>query len=335
MRNCSMIYKQLLQFAIGIFLGIIITLALIPRSFIESSNSQSSKANQDQKTNSKYINASQINSITTKDISVELKQHDINHTVIDTGAPSAAVWHQRFGEFNDNTKNTTPFPTNKKFGNNKNKQKNIIVNDKSEDITVENYSNDKKKNKRSRKSNKNKQTDLDVNTNSISSQQSPPLSASSTNTDTSIDTLTSATVIATNTNSNGTIIIDFFNAKTGQRYTGPTDTASLIALLSLSPPQWLPYPPLIPYHSQAAQLPILPPYVPSLQYVQKLYSLPAIIHLNSTYSSTSSSTNQQSLTSSTILNPGLTSSTPPLIRPLPNMTLQRAKHEEENLKLHM
>ena len=332
MRNCSMIYKQLLQFAIGIFLGIIITLALIPRFFIESSNSQSSKANQDQKTNSKYINTSQINSIKTKDISVELKQHDINHTVIDTGAPSAAVWHHRFSEFNDNTKNTTPFPTNKKFGNNENKQKNIIVNDKSEDGLVDSYLNDKKKKKRNRKSNKTKQTDLDADTNSISSQQSSPTSESSstTTTDTSIDTSTSPT-----STTNDTITIDFFSAKTGQRYTGPTDTASLIALLSLSPPQWLPYPPLLPYHSQAYQLPIQPPYVPSLQYIQKLYSLPAIIHLNSTYSSTSSSSNQQPLTSSTILNTGIASSTLPLIRSLPNMTLQRAKHEEENLKLHM
>ena len=324
-----MIYKQLLQFAIGIFLGVIITLAFFSRSSVDNTNFQSPKANQDQKTNAKHT--SQINTIITKDKSLTLKKHDNNHTVVDTGAPSAAVWHQRFSEFNNQGKNSTPFPTNKKFGN-KNK---IDLADKSEDITVENYSNDKKKKKRSRKSNKNKQTDLDVNTNSISSQQSPPLSASSTNTDTSIDTLTSATAIATNTNSNGSITIDFFHAKTGQRYTGPTDTASLITLLSHCPPQWLPYPPLLPYHSQAHQLPIQPPYVPSLQYIQKLYSLPAIIHLNSTYSSTSSSSNQQPLTSSTILNPGRTSSTPPLIRPLPNMTLQRAKHEEENLKLHM
>ena len=326
-----MIYKQLLQFAIGIFLGVIITLAFISRSSVDNTNFQSPKANQDQKTNAKHT--SQISTTITKDKSVALQQNDNNQAVVDTGAPSAAVWHQRFSEFNDNTKNTTPFPTNKKFGN-KNKNKIDLI-DKSENITVDNYSNDKKKKKRSRKSNKNKQTDLDVSTNSISSQQSPPLSASSTNTDTSIETLTSATVIATNANSNGTITIDFFNAKTGQRYTGPTDTASLIALLSLSPPQWLPYPPLIPYHSQADQLPILPPYVPSLQYIQKLHSLPAILHLNSTYSSTSSAKNQLPLTPSNILNPVRTSSTLPLIHPLPNMTLQRAKHEEENLKLHM
>ena len=103
-------------------------------------------------------------------------------------------------------------------------------------------------------------------------------------------------------------VIDLFYSDTGKRYEGPVDDTSLKDLViprGNQPPRLLPYPPPVPYHSQALSPPLLPPYIPTLQGATALH------------------------------NSALFQEAKHLFRPLPNMTLQQAAHERDNLKLHL
>lgn len=156
---------------------------------------------------------------------------------------------------------------------------------------------------------------LPLNSATISTTDSPALtafSADSPSTDLPIesngrkrrkksDRVSSATTPTTR-------VIDLFYSDTGKRYEGPVDDTSLKDLVipkGNQPPRLLPYPPPVPYHSQALNPPLHPPYIPSLQGATALHSSTLFQEAKHLFS------------------------------PLPNMTLQQAAHERDNLKLHL
>lgn len=118
-----------------------------------------------------------------------------------------------------------------------------------------------------------------------------------------LDTFASATANSQSASFVPSTELDLFYINTGDRFTSAEGSPPVDQLLSSG--QVVPYPPLLPYHSQALREPVRPPYIPSLPSVTALRTHPLYDHLL------------------------------PLISPLPNMTLQKASHEQENLKLHL
>jgi hypothetical protein len=99
--------------------------------------------------------------------------------------------------------------------------------------------------------------------------------------------------------------IDLFDVNTGQRYLGNVIDINQIIDPVTSKPKLLPYPIPIFYHDQAYKPALSPPYVPSLETAKALH------------------------------NHRFFQNTKIPVSPLPNMTLQKAPHERENLKLHL